>query len=164
MRSIKILVVLILSISSFMGSCTIEGPEGEQGVQGERGDTGPKGETGTVGEDGESEGFDSITESEWNTYSFEGTDRKWEAIISDNDITQTIIDKADVIIYLKEPDGAVRELNYFSDANNITQSLSIGQIKLASTFDASEYSFRYVIIIGGTQAAIAKWKISRGLD
>lgn len=161
MKNIKILGILLLSLSFFMISCTIEGPEGEQGIRGEQGNPGSKGDSGIKGENGESEEFESIFKSDWQAYSFTGTDREWTAIISDKSITEDVLGKANIIVYLKDTDGTVTELNYFSDENNIRQSLSVGQIKLNSTFDASDYNFRYVVIIGGTQASIKKWKITK---
>lgn len=142
------LICLTLLISAV--GCTKESPVGPPGPQGEQGDPGKKGNTGEKGENGDDEGANVVV-SDWSTQAFTGAQRKWSANITDNRITEAILDKGDVSVYVKI-DGAVYELNYFTNSANIIQSVSMGKIQLQSTFDASTIEFRYILIPAGAKS------------
>ncbi|WP_186755059.1 hypothetical protein [Echinicola salinicaeni] len=147
----SILILLIYAIS--FSSCVVEGPEGPQGLQGEVGDAGEKGEPGEPGEPGVGI-TEGVVASEWMTIAFSGENRTWVGIMENPSISQEVLDKGDVLVYYKTSSGAVRELNFFSDQDNITQQLRLGEIIISSTFDASESEFRYIILNSGVSEAI----------
>lgn len=145
----RLFLILIIVWCIGLTACTKESPDGPQGPQGEQGEPGEKGNPGPPGDDGE-EGDVTIIVSEWEKHDFTGTARVWEAEIENEAITQDVLDKADITVYAKI-NGAVYELNYFTNTHNITQALALGRIQVYSTFDASDNEFRYIIVPAGAK-------------
>lgn len=149
--------MILISTTLLISSCTKQAPMGPEGPQGEIGDPGDKGEKGEKGDDGE-KGSASIIISEWVSVNFEGASRSWYGKISDPRITQEVLDKAEIAVFYKDVEGDVHELNYFeallSDFKWITQQVSLGEIAMESTFNASDAKFRYIIIPASSKVGI----------
>ncbi len=143
----------IALLSLFVFSCTKEAPMGPQGPQGEQGNPGEKGNPGPPGDNGQSGG--EVITSNWTKYTFTGSGRAWKADITDSHITQDVLNKADITVYIRIG-GQVQELNYFeaklTGFHSVTQALALEKIQLSSTFDASDAEFRYKIVPAGVQS------------
>jgi hypothetical protein len=116
-----------------------------------KGDTGPAGATGPAGPVGPV-GTANIIYSPWANITFTGSATTWKAKITAPGVTQDIMDKGLVKTYFKFGTD-VYEGNYtnLSGGGNVSiyQYLALGSINLVSTFNASTYPWRYVIIPGG---------------
>jgi len=151
MKRIQVFLGLLLCVSLAFGGCTKTGPVGPDGAQGAQGPAGPKGEVGPQGDSGE-EGSAVIIASDWLSVSFGKQNDEWVGTIDDDAITQNLVDRAEIDIFLKT-DGNVYTLNYFKvDDFYVTQDVAIGKITIHSSFDASPCRFRYVIVPAGAPA------------
>src|SRR5699024_7764269 len=150
----RLFLTLIIAWCIGLPACTKESAEGPQGPQGEQGDPGDKGNPGPSGDDGE-QGDVEVIISAWEKYNFTGSARAWQSEIIEEAVTQDILDKADITVYVKI-DGAVYELNYFTNTHNISQAIVLGKIQLHSSFDASDHEFRYIIVPAGAKPGIMK--------
>lgn len=151
-----ILSCLLLSVGILMQNCKTEaGPVGPAGATGATGPAGPAGATGATGATGAAgaTGTANVIYSDWATVTFTGSSTTWTGKITAPKITQEILDKGVVKTYFKFGTD-VYEGNYTNltggSTTSIYQYLSLGAINLKSTFNASSYPWRYVIIPGGT--------------
>ncbi len=144
-------VVLIAAFMSLIFiACTKVGPPGPRGQQGPVGEPGPTGtEQGPKGPPGVDDPETAVKSSEWKTYKFTKNGEWWTTSIYDTLITEKVVNKAALVVYLKGTDKVIHELNYFNDHLTVNADFEPGQIKIQSTYDASLDSIKYVIIPSG---------------
>jgi hypothetical protein len=149
-------MLMIMAAFTFMEAC--KGEKGDVGPTGTAGVAGTAGATGATGAAGA-----AIYSSAWSapTWTYNTQYKYWAATITAPQITQTIIDKGDVHVYIKIDDKQIRDLPYFdiwtANGNTITQVITHnasadGKILLSSGFISPNVnpggnpSFRYVVI------------------
>jgi hypothetical protein len=163
MKSNSLLTVITLC-SILLYSCKGDpGPAGPQGPAGPAGPTGANGATGATGATGTA----NVIYSNWINVNMTNTTAFWEGTITAPGVTQTIIDRGVVNVYLRNENNLVFQLNYSAPgANYIHYFLTVGLITIRSSFNAS-YPYRYVIIPGGvsggrfTSGALAGYSLSQ---
>jgi hypothetical protein len=151
----------------FMDAC-----KGEKGDVGPAGTAGANGTNGAIGATGPAGA--AIYSSAWSTptWTYNSQYKYYSTTITAPQITQAIIDKGDVQVYIKIDDKQVRNLPYFdiwtANGNTITQVITHnasadGKILMSSGFISPNVNpggnpqFRYVVIppaAGGRRAAI----------
>lgn len=139
--SLSAFYLLLILISSCKGDTGPAGPAGPTGATGATGATGTTGATGATGSA-------NVIYSNWTNVTFSNTGPFWEGILNAPGITQTIMDRGVVNVYLKNPDGLVFQLNYVTSGGNyIHYFLTPGVITIRSNYNAT-YPYRYIIIPG----------------
>ncbi|WP_142687369.1 hypothetical protein [Chitinophaga polysaccharea] len=130
---------------TFVGitSCTKDGPAGPQGAKGDKGDKGDKGNIGATG-------TANVIHSNWMKLGFSGN----AAVIDAPRLTQDIIDKGEINVYVKSP-NVVRKLNIEEGGGHYaTYVFFKGNIFIYSDIynDYDRDSYRYILIPGGVPA------------
>jgi hypothetical protein len=153
MKNTKLIFLFLFSVAFILGSCTKAGPTGPIGPQGPQGPAGTKGDKGPKGDPGEGGNVNVVT-SDWQNIAFKKENGEWVGVIKDTNITQYIVDKGEIDVLIKK-DNKVYPLNYFSTGKfYVTQEAKVGEIDIHSSFDASDDSFRYILIPGGKKLPI----------
>lgn len=120
-----------------------QGDPGPAGPQGQQGVAGPKGDPGTA----------NVIYSPWLNVSFSGSGTSYTGTITAPQITQDVLDKADIRVYWSE-NGRVITLPYSQSISGTTytvhQRFYVGRIELLSSYSLTTTRMRYVIIPGGT--------------
>lgn len=155
MRKINLLFLSFILSTALLSSCKGDkgdtGPAGSNGANGQNGLTGPVGPTGPTGPAGPAgaTGTANVIYSNWINVNFGNTGPFWEGILNAPGVTQLVIDRGMVKIYLRTPEMYVFELNYVtSNGTYIHNFLTPGQITIRSSYNAT-YPYRYIIIPGG---------------
>lgn len=136
-----------------VGATGATGPVGPTGATGATGATGPAGATGPIGATGSTgaTGTANVIYSNWiNVTCVLGatTPGIWDGLLTAPGVTQTIIDRGVVKIYLRNPQNLVFELNYVTTNDFIHYYLTVGLITMRSSYNAT-YPYRYILIPGG---------------
>ncbi|KAB7731014.1 collagen-like protein [Rudanella paleaurantiibacter] len=131
------------------------GPQGVSGVAGATGLAGPAGPTGPAGPAGPQGpvGTANVIYSPWVSVNFSGSAAPFTANINAPQITQTVLDRADIRVYWQE-NGRVIPLPYAEVVGNVTytvhQRFFVGRIELRASYPINAtQQMRYVIIPGG---------------
>ena len=151
-------MLAVTSAAIFINACKAEkgeigpiGPTGATGVTGV-GTAGATGATGAKGDKGDT-GTANVLYSDWITVNFSGSGTVYTGIITAPKITQDVLDKGTVLIYLKSG-NLFYSINYAEIVGGVTytivQILTVGKITLKGSYNPSSSQFRYVIIPGGT--------------
>ncbi len=145
MRKIILAVAVLGGIAILAPSCKGDiGPAGPQGPQGPQGATGATGAPGATGATGTA----NVIYSNWINVTFSNTGSFWEGILNAPGVTQLVMDRGVVNVYLRNPDGLVFQLNYATSGGNyIHYFLTPGVITIRSNYNAT-YPYRYIIIPG----------------
>lgn len=145
----------------FVTAC--EGPEGPAGPAGPQGTSGAVGATGPTGPQGVP-GTANVIYSPWVAVSFAGSGTSYVSNITAPQLTQTVLDRADIRVYWSES-GRVLSLPYAEVVGGTTytvhQRLYVGRIELKASYALSSQQMRYVIIPGGAatgRLATINWK------
>jgi len=127
------------------------GPQGVSGVAGATGATGPAGPAGPGGAQGVP-GSANVIYSPWIAVSFTGSGTSYLGNITAPQLTQTVLDRADIRVYWSES-GRVLSLPYAEVVGTTTytvhQRLYVGRIELKASYALASQQMRYVIIPGG---------------
>lgn len=133
--------LILIFISACKGDTGPQGPAGPTGATGATGATGGTGATGSA----------NVIYSNWiNVACILGatTAGVWDGLLVAPSLTQTVIDRGLVNVYLRNPDGLVFQLNYSTSGGNfIHYYLTPALITIRSNYNAT-YPYRYVIIPG----------------
>lgn len=125
-----------------------------KGPQGDPGPAGPTGATGAAGPKGDI-GTANVIYSNWINVTFTGSGTTYTGTITAPQITQTVLDKADIRVYWNES-GRVLSLPYAQVLGGTTYSVHqrfyVGKIELIASYAISTQQMRYVIIPGGVLA------------
>jgi Collagen triple helix repeat (20 copies) len=149
-------MLLITSILIFMDGCKAEkgevGPAGATGATGAAGATGATGAAGATGAKGDP-GTANVFYSDWINVTFTGSGGSWIAVLTAPKITQDILDKGVVLMFIKIG-GTVYSVPYAyatstgTIVGTILPGLTLGKITLYGSYNYSN-PFRYVIVPGG---------------
>ena len=140
------LLIAITLMGILFSSC--KGDPGPAGPQGPAGPTGPTGATGAPGATGAT-GTANVIYSNWTNVTMTNTGPFWEGLLNAPGITQTVLDRGVVNVYLRNENSQIFQLNYSSPGGNyIHYFLTVGLITIRSSVNSS-YAYRYVIIPGG---------------
>jgi hypothetical protein len=151
MKTTNLLVVIIIAAFAFISCKGDTGPAGATGATGPVGPAGPTGATGPIGPAGPAgaTGTANVIYSDWRNVTMTNTGPFWEGNLTAPGVTQTIIDRGAVNIYLRNENNLVFQLNYSSPGGNyIHYFLTAGLITIRSSVNSS-YPYRYIIIPGG---------------
>lgn len=127
MKALKTILIITI-ISLFATSCS----------KPEDGAVGPQGETGTA----------NVIYSNWATTPFTNSGSFWGSNINAPKITQEIIDKGNVLVYVKLG-TQVLPLSYAKGSSYALFGYSLSHIDIETNSDYSIFPFRYIIIPGG---------------
>jgi hypothetical protein len=131
MKKIKT-TITILAIAIFSISCS-KPEDGAVGLQGE---------TGTA----------NVIYSDWATTPFTNSGSFWKSNINAPKITQEIIDKGNVLVYVKLG-TQVLPLSYAKGSSYALFGYSLSHIDIETNSDYSIFPFRYIIIPGGVSVS-----------
>lgn len=157
MKTNNLLVAIIIAAVTLASCKGDPGPTGATGATGPVGPTGPTGATGPAGPVGPAgptgatgaTGTANVIYSDWRNVTMTNTGPFWEGTLTAAGITQTVIERGVVNIYLRNENNLVFQLNYSSPGGNyIHYFLTVGLITIRSSVNSS-YPYRYVIIPGG---------------
>jgi len=155
-------ILLSTANSCKKGDIGPQGPQGEQGIQGEQGPKGDKGDKGNQGEQGQKgdkgdkgdTGTANVIYSGWLEVDFT-TNVVGDYIgkIEHGSITQDILDKGEIAVYMKTQNGNVLKLSYYN-GGGLYIGFSVGKINISILSGNSpphpDSRFRFVLIPGGS--------------
>lgn len=165
-----IAVLLIIPACEKEGPAGPAGSQGEQGIQGPKGDKGDRGATGPAGPRGATgpagpkgaagpagpkgaTGTANVVYSDWMTLTFGGGPALYSENISVPKLTQAIMDRGEVSVYMKH-DIYVEKLNYYISDEFVRYQLWVGNIAIYHNHTRYlTHQYRYVLIPGGVHAA-----------
>jgi hypothetical protein len=149
-------MLMVTSVLIFMDGCKAEkgeiGPAGATGATGATGAIGAAGATGAKGDKGDT-GTANVSYSDWINITFTGSSGNFTATVTAPKITQDILDKGVVLMFIKIG-GVVYSVPYAYATSTgtlvgtILPALTVGKITLYGSYNYSN-PFRYVIVPGG---------------
>lgn len=96
-----------------------------------------------------SDNQEQVFSSAWLSLPFSGSGSNWFATIKAPEISNDLVTKNKVIVYMKKP-GSIIKLNYQNDENYIETGFEPGEIIINSNFYPENIEFMYVISRDGT--------------
>jgi hypothetical protein len=146
-------MLMVTSALIFMDACKAEkGEVGPAGATGATGATGAAGATGAKGDKGDI-GTANVSYTDWINITFTGSSGNFIATVTAPKITQDILDKGVVLMFIKIG-GTVYSVPYAYATSTgtlvgtILPGLTLGKITLYGSYNYSN-PFRYVIVPGG---------------
>jgi hypothetical protein len=135
MKALKTILTITI-ISLFTTSCS----------KPEDGAVGPQGETGTA----------NVIYSNWTLTNFNQNGTLWITGITAPKITQDVIDKGLVLVYLKNTSvtpNQIIQLNFSQGSQFVTFNIEVGLVNIISNTNFSLLPLRYIIIPCGVSAS-----------
>ncbi|MCZ8197810.1 MAG: hypothetical protein O9267_09400 [Flavobacterium sp.] len=135
MKALKTILTITI-ISLFATSCS----------KPEDGAVGPQGETGTA----------NVIYNNWTLTNFNQNGTLWVTGITAPKITQDVIDKGLVLVYMKNTSvtpNQIIQLNFSQGSQFVTFNIEVGLVNVISNTNFSVFPFRYIIIPEGVSVS-----------